>query len=289
MDSPCASIRTSQGGQQWWEQVLRNIHEAHAFVFAADETALASRACLAEAEYARQLGKPMVRVDLKQSLGFPGAASMLAGVRSVLYDSTSKYSMQELAVTIRQMTKTPLSEVLPPVPPVPATYIYDVTAQVRYRGDLLPADQLAVVDQLRLYANEGVPRTDITRLLIEFSLRDDITVPVAASIQTLGEQLGVDPAKLGVNDRSASDPRGRLKGDPQDDDLDTHPPTTPWVSPARQRPTPPRRTRRVATGAEAPSHRRSSMSLRPVVTASASISRSGRGPGSGPRLPPSAS
>lgn len=86
------------GGEAWWSAILRQIRECSVFVFALSENALQSDACQLELTYARDLGLPILPVqigDLRglrdhsifayQAIDFrnPTASSGIALVRSI--------------------------------------------------------------------------------------------------------------------------------------------------------------------------------------------------------------
>ena len=182
------------GGSAWWDQVLLNIRESDALVFAAGPASLASRACLAELEYAGLLGKPIARFDLGP--GEPGAAGSgaLAGIRAARYLPDDKPSIATIATMLTGLSRTMLPPLLPPSPDVPATYTFDVQNRLRSSLELDPAEQAELMDQIRRYAEEGVSLGDIGRLLISFKKRPDTTMRTLAEISELEAKLGIAAA-----------------------------------------------------------------------------------------------
>ena len=53
-----------RGGEAWWNEILRRIRGCSAFVIAVSDKCLTSKPCLAEFEYARRLGVPIVPVQV---------------------------------------------------------------------------------------------------------------------------------------------------------------------------------------------------------------------------------
>ncbi|HEX4984419.1 MAG TPA: toll/interleukin-1 receptor domain-containing protein [Ilumatobacteraceae bacterium] len=182
------------GGSTWWDQVLLNIRESDALVFAAGPASIASRACLAELEYARLLGKPIARFDLGP--GELGAADSgaLAGISAARYLPDDKPSIAAIATMLTGLSRTMLPPLLPPSPDVPATYTFDVQNQLRSSRELDPADQAELIDQIRRYAEEGVSVGDLGRLLTSFRKRGDITMRSLADVAELEAQLGIAAA-----------------------------------------------------------------------------------------------
>ena len=189
------------GGQQWWEQVLHQIRDSEAFVFAADAAALRSRACLLELDYAVALRKPAARFDLQTNLHLGSVSDSFADVAVCSYSPGDKLSIAQIARTLRRLSKVSLPDELPPPPMVPATYIFDVGTQIRSRRDLRPEEQQAVISQLDQYVEEGVPPADLRRFLTEFSRRDDITVDISHKVLALGQKLGLDADALAFGER----------------------------------------------------------------------------------------
>ena len=178
------------GGKPWWDQVLRGIRETDAFVFAAGPASLTSRACIAELEYAAQLGKPIARVDVGAAEPRSTEVAALAGVGAVRYKPADKASLAILTTTLTGLSRTDLPPVLPPSPDVPATYTFDVQNQLRSSNELDPRDQEAIIEQIRRYAEEGVSPGDLGRLLSSFKKRSDLTMRSNEEISRLEAELG---------------------------------------------------------------------------------------------------
>lgn len=179
------------GGMEWWEEVLARIRQSDAFVIATSETALASRACHAELEYARDLGKPVLAVAVGDA-GEQHAA--LAGVTACEYREPAKDRLAAIISSFHAARTPPLPDPLPAPPPVPATYLFDIRSQIRAPQVLRPDEQMAIVEQLERYQAEDVPRRDIAQLVGEMRDRDDLTVPASRALDALHAGGGAAPA-----------------------------------------------------------------------------------------------
>ncbi len=178
------------GGKPWWDQVLLNIRQADAFIFAAGPDSLQSRACRAEFDYARALGAPIVRLDVKAVEPSPGDTRW-TGLAVSSYTAGDKVSMARLAQALRHLSKSVPPAVPPPPPDVPATYLFDVQNQLRSHDELDLAAQQELLGQIKRYAQEGVAAGDLRRLLDTFERRQDTTIRTSEAIAALRVDLNI--------------------------------------------------------------------------------------------------
>ncbi len=59
------------GGQNWWDEILRQIKEADVFLWLLSNDAVNSEYCLAEYEEAQRLGKPVITVQVRDHTHIP--------------------------------------------------------------------------------------------------------------------------------------------------------------------------------------------------------------------------
>jgi DNA-binding transcriptional MerR regulator len=186
------------GGSQWWDQVLLNIRQADAFVFAAGQASMESRACRAELGYARQLGVPIVRLDVAPV--DPAADELLAGVGVARYVAGDKASLAGVAQALRRLSRVAPPPVPPPPPQVPATYLFDVQSRLRSTTELDGTAQVELLDQISRYATEGVATADLRRLLDSFERRPEITMRSLAAVAALRQRFDIPTAGEAVDE-----------------------------------------------------------------------------------------
>lgn len=118
------------GGQAWWDEILANIRNADALLFALSEASLESQACSLEREYARSLGKPLlpVAVDAVQPQLLPPD---LAAIHFVDYSTPGEDAAIQLAGALTRMPAAPpLPDPLPAPPPIPVSYLSDLSQKI---------------------------------------------------------------------------------------------------------------------------------------------------------------
>jgi hypothetical protein len=165
-----------RGGDEWWAEILRRIRECQVFIFALSENSRASRACQAEVAYARQLGIPVVPVQIAEVEGVRSSA--IADLQVEPYIEPDVRAAFALARKIRALAEQPrrMPEQTPEPPPVPYAYLMRLGEQIDAR-DLSPAAQADLVRQLRdaleTETDESV-RDDLRNLLRSLRRRRDV-------------------------------------------------------------------------------------------------------------------
>jgi hypothetical protein len=110
------------GGQEWWDEILRQIRKCRLFVLAVSRYSLASEACLAEWAYASTVNRPLltVRLDRAELVGAPASIKRHQYVDYVANDADS---IRKLAKAVRFIpSETPLPADLPAEPAMPESY-----------------------------------------------------------------------------------------------------------------------------------------------------------------------
>src|SRR5262245_28436401 len=98
-----------EGGQHWWDEILRGITESDLYVFALSGPALDSAPCLAELDYARAVRRPLLPVQLQH---VPAALlpPVLSEAQFIDYRAADKAALFKLHKAIE------LVGVAPPLP-----------------------------------------------------------------------------------------------------------------------------------------------------------------------------
>jgi hypothetical protein len=107
-----------EGGQSWWNEILRQIATSDAFLAVVSPPSLNSVACQRERTYAHTLGKPILPVAVeKMSQAMPRELTL----RQVVdYSAPSEEAAFALASALAGLPPAPrLPETMPPPPPLP--------------------------------------------------------------------------------------------------------------------------------------------------------------------------
>lgn len=181
----------TEGGAEWWEEVLEQIRSCDAFVFIASETSTRSRACRDELAYALALNRPVLPVAIRSDLDEVLPAE-LADVQAVTYTDGSKGEVANLVRAISDLREDrPLPDPLPTPPRLPVSSYTRLRDEVS--ADRLDADQQrAVIGRIRdLWEDEG----DALRsraLLAELRQREDLLASLLQSVDALDGELSLD-------------------------------------------------------------------------------------------------
>ena len=183
------------GGQNWWDEVLRQIRQADVLVLAMSDESLRSRACRAEVQYALDLGKHLLPVVVNENFSDALVPVPIAETQRVNYASRDKTGLIEMLKALNALptTKT-LPGVLPPEPPIPATYLNDL-ADLVSRPTLSAEQQLDGVRQLRERIADGAIATEVRPVIELFLRRDDLLVKVHSELNAIAESLPAAPVR----------------------------------------------------------------------------------------------
>ena len=155
------------GGDAWWDAILENIRSATVFLFALSDASLHSKPCRLELDYALDLGRPIVPVQVGPVTSF--RTNPLAALQIIGYSPDNVQSGFTIVAAIDDAAKRqrPLPDPLPPEPPIPFAYLLALGRQID-SAELSLTDQVAVVDQLRRALGEETDesvRQDILSML----------------------------------------------------------------------------------------------------------------------------
>jgi|SRR4051794_12256681 hypothetical protein len=166
-----------RGGDSWWQEVLRQIRECDAFLFALSANSLMSKPCRAELAYARALGLPILPVQIGPVENL--RATPVADIQVVDYRERNADSGIALVSGISDAvgSRRPLPDPLPEPPPVPFAYLLRL-GEAMDAAVLSPDRQGQLLYELRecleTEDDEGV-REDARGLLRALRRRTDVT------------------------------------------------------------------------------------------------------------------
>ncbi|MEO8828917.1 toll/interleukin-1 receptor domain-containing protein [Lapillicoccus sp.] len=169
------------GGQEWWEEVLRQIREADALILCLTPNVLESVASLEEVKYAQQLGKPVLPVMLKKTPADVLPAN-LARLQVVDATEANKDAPWDLLAALDRLPDAPtLPDPLPDSPPAPVSYLSDLGTQIQ--ASVLPLDQQwAIVGQLSAGLQRPKERDSVRILIDRLRSRDDLFIGPARKL-----------------------------------------------------------------------------------------------------------
>jgi hypothetical protein len=178
------------GGRDWWAAILEQIRACDLFVAALSVAALDSVACVREREYAAVLGKPIlpIRVAPLSAQILPPALARINIVNFTTVDVTTLDTFKpgvDLTLAVRgAQAPLRLPDPLPPEPPIPLSYLSEISEQV-YAPNLSLRDQMAVVTMLREAVARPMALDDALALARTFADRDDLYARVHIQLQDL--------------------------------------------------------------------------------------------------------
>ena len=172
------------GGQEWWDVILEQIRACDAVVVAVTEHALDSAACRAEWQYAVELGKAIVPLQLEDT-SIDLAPSSLQHRQWVDYRSADKQAAFSLVKAVNTAQSPALPDPLPVPPALPLTYVAELRQQLDSAAPLTLQQQLTIVFQLRERLHDGGDVRSIEQLLRRFKARDDLLAAVAPDVDQL--------------------------------------------------------------------------------------------------------
>lgn len=140
--------RKLDGGQVWWDEILKRIRDCNAMVVAISPALLDSDAAGKERQYARALGKPLLPVLIEPVLS-DILPPDLAELQFVDYTDNTQLTAFQLASALMLLPPTAaLPDPLPPPPSVPVSYMSSLGARIRAET-LSLEEQLNLVGELR--------------------------------------------------------------------------------------------------------------------------------------------
>jgi len=173
------------GGQQWWDQILKEIRRCRVMVFLISRASLDSEACRRERQYAGQLAKAVIPVLIGTDISDSVLPADLRGTQSVDYRTSDKASLKALARALSALPPAaPLPNPLPGAPNVPISHL--ALLRDRIAGlTLLPDDQRSLLLELQTRLDITEEAESIRELLSSLRKRPDLIVSVANHVDAL--------------------------------------------------------------------------------------------------------
>jgi hypothetical protein len=176
-----------RGGDPWWQTILEQIRRCDVFVLALSNNGLASKPCRAELAYARDLGLPVLPVQIGPVDSLRTAA--VGDLQVIEYRQQSGASGIALFAELEEAAhrRAPLPDPLPPAPSVPFAYLLRLGSEIEKEA-LTPVEQRDLLGELRTCLetedDEGV-KDDARELLRALRRRPDVTYRHAGEIDEL--------------------------------------------------------------------------------------------------------
>lgn len=186
-----------RGGQDWWNEILRQIAECDVFIPIISAEGLNSVACAREFDWAEALGKPVLPVAVEpHSSALPRRYSR----RQIIdySDATDRdRAARRLAGGLLGLPPAPRTPVpMPPAPAAPLSYLTDLVDLVTSRAAIAHEQQRRILLRLEpaLRSVDPEERRGGRAVLERFGGRDDLYADVDRSIAIM-KRIGDDPRR----------------------------------------------------------------------------------------------
>jgi hypothetical protein len=172
------------GGQTWWNEILHQIRECHAFVILVSRSMLQSPACTAELQYAIQLHRSILPV-MVEDVTVEVLPRQLATLQLVNFQDSDADSALSLARALGALSPSPpLPTPLPEPPPTPLSYLTDIAELCRTPGLSVDA-QLSLVARLEQASTKPSDAPIVLELSNLLLARDDLYYSIAKRLEHL--------------------------------------------------------------------------------------------------------
>ena len=185
--------RELPGGELWWQKILEQIRRCDVFVFALSQNSLDSKPCMAELQYAEALSKPVLPVLVGRVIA--ERTSPFAATHYIDYRNPNADSGSQLISNLHRYAanRQPLSDPLPPEPPMPFLYLMRLQKDITGPQEIPPPEQLQMLVELKSRLNEEAgdasARADIARLLWKLRDRTDAAPATRAEVDKMLDEL----------------------------------------------------------------------------------------------------
>jgi hypothetical protein len=176
------------GGQDWWDEILRQIAACDAFVAAISRDSLNSEACEREFNWAVALRKPVLPVAVERMSAVPKRIAKLHMIDYSDPDNRSKVAGKLAGGLINLPPPPPLPRPLPEPPAPPLSYLSDLIELAMQKGALGHDQQHAILQQLEpalLRTNDPDERQGGREILEIFANRHDLYADVYRRLNSL--------------------------------------------------------------------------------------------------------
>ncbi|MGH2819748.1 MAG: DUF4190 domain-containing protein [Actinomycetota bacterium] len=170
------------GGQPWWDSILDQIRSSDLFIFAQSESSIRSKACRAELEYARALGKRILPVEIGPRVPDEVLPRFLAEAQRIPSPG-SEGVLYQLGRTLVNLEPSPLPDPLPEPPPVPISY--NPYAEMLDKSDLTREEQWDLLTNLKQLLHDDEQADAARALLARLRRRQDVYAMIAAEIDQI--------------------------------------------------------------------------------------------------------
>lgn len=194
------------GGQQWWNEILKNIRECDVFLFAMSPESLESEACSREYAFAYQLGKSILPVLVADVDTINLLPKELKLVQYVDYRSADKHAFIRLVTALDSLPERgALPDFMPEEPEVPVSYIDELFSVIRSSDPMLFDQQASILVKLKEKLHSERERQDALRLLEKLRDRDDLYSKIGNQVaDILASETGRQTGKGGLGARTQS-------------------------------------------------------------------------------------
>ncbi|MGO9386218.1 MAG: toll/interleukin-1 receptor domain-containing protein [Mycobacterium sp.] len=197
-----------RGGQEWWDEILRQIADCDALIAIVSGSTLDSVACRREREWALKLNKPVLPVAVERVLeaALPGELSML---QIVDYSTPGVDSAFALAAALSGLGPAPPRPEKWPDPPLaPLSYLSQVVDRVSQDEPLTQEEQRRILDQLQTALGSADPEEQQggREILDRFSKRADLFADVDRRVGQLLARKDTPSAPGPISGQSPAHP-----------------------------------------------------------------------------------
>jgi hypothetical protein len=171
-----------QGGQVWWDTILRRIRDCDAFVLALTNDVLNSRPCKLEYSYAYEVDRPIIPVLLASDVNITLLPVILQERQLVNYINQDKAALLALNTALTSLPPTPpLPDPLPRAPEIPVSPLVEMAEQIQ-QPDLSHDQQVFLFHQLKNYAENPDFTHDALALLEQLEQHPSLLAAVFRDI-----------------------------------------------------------------------------------------------------------
>jgi tetratricopeptide (TPR) repeat protein len=191
------------GGQKWWDTILKSIRGCDIYVLALSPSVVYSQYCLAELGYARAVSRAVVPV-MVIACDLNYVPPEISDRHFVDYTAGEVVRLKSLARTLGDLpAAVGLPKPLPDAPQLPRSPLYELSQYMRQSDEIDSARQLWIVDKLEELSESARLRDDVLELLKLFRGRSEILARVLKRVEVLLSQL--EGQSLGSNHADSRD------------------------------------------------------------------------------------